>query len=120
MKNLLAGSASLLLLVTSACNQPVKTETTFTLKSWDYVITAKTTKNNLDSLSAVLKNDSIDLKFSKMDFDSAGRLNKIAGSINFTGVGKNMSGSFSSDSIINKPFEIKLDNRPGEYFGNKK
>ncbi|HTB30427.1 MAG TPA: hypothetical protein VK808_00265 [Bacteroidia bacterium] len=117
MKKLLAGSASLVLLITAACNQPAKTEKTSTLKSLDYVITSKTSKNNLDSLTAALAKDSIDLKFSKVEFDSTGRLSKIAGTLNF--IGKKMSGSFTSDSIVKKPFEIKLSDT-SEYFGDKK
>jgi hypothetical protein len=120
MKKSIVSLTAITLLGLAACNQPAKTERPFTPKSWDYTITGKTTKHSLDSLCSLLKADSIDLKFSKAEYDSTGMLTKIAGTINFTGVGKTMSGMFSSDSVKQKPFEIKLSNQPSEYFGDKK
>jgi hypothetical protein len=116
MKKLLTGITLSAILITLACNQSSK----FTPRSWDYVITQQTTKHNLDSLVSAWKNDSIDLKFSNIQFDSLGKLFKVEGSVYLVSMGKDVSGTFSQDSLGKKPIEIKLDNAPSVSIGIKK
>jgi hypothetical protein len=106
--------------ILAACNQPAKTADKVATKTWDYVITSQTSRQTLDSLSSTWSKDSINLKFSKVEMDSLGKLSKIVGSVDITSKGQLVSGTFSRDSLNQKAFEIKLDNRPGLYIGDKK
>ncbi len=120
MKNLMASVSFFTLIIAAACNQPVKTETSATLKSWDFVITSNTTKQNLDSVSTAWAKDSIDLKFTRVVFDSLGKLSKITGTVYMTSMGKHVSGEFAEDSLSKKPQEILMDNRPSITLRGKK
>jgi len=81
---------------------------------WNLVITTKTTKRHLDSVSAAWKKDSIDLKFTKLQYKK-GKLMILSGSVNFMSKDKQPSAMFTQDSIYLHPLQIKLNDKPGVF-----
>jgi len=93
--------------------QKPKPSITKSYHTWNLTITPQTKKHYLDSVSAAWKKDSIDLKFSKLQYDDKGRLMIVSGSVNFMSKNKPLGGTFIQDSVFLRPIQIKLTDKPG-------
>jgi hypothetical protein len=107
MKKLLASIILFGISITIGWSQSAKPSTVCTKRSWVLVITPQTKKQYIDSVTTAWKADSINLKFSKLEYNDKGILVKIKGSVD---VGGSPSGSFQSDNLVS--YEIKIEDVP--------
>jgi hypothetical protein len=108
MKKLLASIILFGISITMAWSQSAKPSVVCTKRSWVLVITPQTKKQYIDSVATAWKADSINLKFSKLEYNDKGLLVKIKGSVDING--GLPSSTFGSDNLVS--YEIKVEDRP--------
>ena len=105
MKKLFATVVIISVSITAAWAQ--KPSNPCTKRSWVLNITPQTKKQYIDSVVTAWKNDSINLRFTVLEYNAKGLLEKIKGSVD---VGGSPSGTFGSDNLVS--YEIKIEDRP--------
>ena len=103
-----------MLSITLGLSQNTKLINPVNQRTWTVLITPKTTKQYLDSITTTWKKDSIILKFSTLEYNTKGKLIKVKGSVEITSKGQHASGTFGP---INKleSLEIKLNDGPSVF-----
>jgi hypothetical protein len=112
MKKLLASIIILLVSINMICAQTAKPATKGNLRTWAITISPQTKKQYLDSVITAWNKDSIVLSFSKLDYNAAGKLVKVKGSVNVTSRGHHASGTFAPEKDL-VSVEIKVTDGPG-------
>jgi hypothetical protein len=107
MKKLLSSIAFVIGSVTLVMSQ---TASTANHRTWTLVIKPTTTKHTLDSVTASWRQESINLKFTKLKFTSAG-LVEVKGAVYVKTNNGPASGTFESENL--QSIEITVDDRPG-------
>jgi hypothetical protein len=108
MKKLLTG---IILIAASATSVMAQSAGTDNHRTWTLVITPATTKHTLDSVASAWRQESINLKFDKLNYSSSGKLTQVKGSVYVKMNAGPASGTFESDNL--RSIEIKIDDRPG-------
>lgn len=85
--------------------------------SWSFVITPQTTKHSLDSLKMAWAKESIDLNFTKLKYNTSGKLEQVKGSVAIKANGHYATATFNSESL--ESFTIKVDDGQGVYVNGK-
>jgi hypothetical protein len=81
--------------------------------NWRLIITSKTTKVYLDSVSTAWASHNIVLKFTELKFNTKGtKLLQVSGTIDYTTAdGQHMTSQISAEKI-KKAIEIKINDKP--------
>lgn len=108
MKKLLIAIALLTISVTTMFAQQSNSRNP---RTWTLLITPKTQKAYLDSVSSAWKANGITLTFTTLKYNNQGRLVNVKGSVSEQVSGKsNVSGTFSLDK--QKTIEIEVTDKP--------
>jgi PBP1b-binding outer membrane lipoprotein LpoB len=119
MKKRLISAIPFAVLSMLACNQPSAPAASEKPHNWVFGITPQTSIHAIDSVMMAWKKDSIALNFSKLEYDTLGKLTIVSGSVQFMAKGNLPSGKFTQDSISKKSLEIKLDDKPSVSLSDK-
>lgn len=112
MKKLLASIIILLVSINMIYAQTTKSASNGKLRTWAITLNPQTKKQYLDSVITAWKKDSIVLSFSKLDYNAAGKLVKVKGSVNVTSRGHHASGTFAPEKDL-VSLLIKVTDGPG-------